>query len=49
MTDRQLVRARIAVLFIGMVSTAAVFLPGLWVVAVIVTTGIVVFGLVGGP
>jgi hypothetical protein len=47
MTHRELVRAQIAVAFIGMVGTAVVFLPGFWVVAVIVATAIVVFGLVG--
>lgn len=47
MTDRDLVRARIAVAFIGMVGSAVVFLPGFWVVAVIVASAIVVFCLVG--
>lgn len=46
MADRDLVRARIAVAFIGMVGTAVVFLSGLWVIAVIVATAIVVFGLI---
>jgi hypothetical protein len=47
MTERDLLRARIAVAFIGTVGTAVVFLPGLWVVAVIAATAIVVFCLVG--
>jgi hypothetical protein len=47
MTDRELVRARLAAAFIGMVGTAVVFLPGIWVVAVIAATAIVMFCLVG--
>jgi hypothetical protein len=47
MNERDLVRARIAIAFIGMVGTAVVFLPGLWVVAVIAATAMVVFWLVG--
>jgi hypothetical protein len=47
MTDRDFVRASTALAFIGMAGSAVVFLPGPWVVAVIVATAIVVFLLVG--
>ncbi len=49
MSDRRLIRAWIALEFIGMVTAAVTHIGGLWTVAVIVATGVVVFGLVGGP
>jgi len=49
MSDRRLIRAWIALEFVGMVTAAVTYVGGPWTVAVIVATGVVVFGLVGGP
>jgi hypothetical protein len=47
MSDRRFIRALIALKFIGMVTVGLIYTGGPWTVVVIVTTGVVVFGLVG--